>query len=52
MTAGGLKIPLGFLSGNHSDEYRQLKWQVYDSQIKNRIFKKIGIEPPKPKNDG
>jgi len=40
--AGGFEIPIGFLTGG-SDEYQNLKWQVYDMQIKQRLFAKIGI---------
>lgn len=43
-SAGGFKIPLGFLSGNHGETYQDLKWRVYDSQIKHKIFTKIGYE--------
>ena len=42
--AGGFEIPIGFLSGDYTEEYRELKWQVYDQQIKQKIFAKIGIE--------
>lgn len=43
--AGGFEIPLGFLSGDAAnEEYRQMKWQVYDSQIKQKLFNKIGVE--------
>jgi nanoRNase/pAp phosphatase (c-di-AMP/oligoRNAs hydrolase) len=42
--AGGFEIPIGFLSGENSDEYRQLKWQVYDHQIKQKLFAKIGVK--------
>ena len=41
--AGGFEIPVGFLTGG-SDEYQDLKWQVYDTQIKQRLFAKIGID--------
>lgn len=44
LTAGGFAIPIGFLSGRHGDEYEELKWQVYDAQIKQKIFTKIGME--------
>ncbi|MFN8459851.1 MAG: hypothetical protein U0401_35255 [Anaerolineae bacterium] len=27
--AGGFEIPIGFLFGSPSDQYRDLKWQVY-----------------------
>jgi len=43
--AGGFEIPVGFLSGDYTEEFRDLKWQVYDQQIKQKIFAKIGIEP-------
>jgi nanoRNase/pAp phosphatase (c-di-AMP/oligoRNAs hydrolase) len=41
--AGGFEIPIGFLAGDHSEEYNQIKWQVYDRQIKQRLFAKIGV---------
>ncbi len=41
--AGGFEIPVGFLTGG-SDEYQNLKWQVYDTQVKQRLFAKIGID--------
>jgi hypothetical protein len=34
---------VGFLSGNNSGEYQDLKWQVYDIQIKHGIFAKLGV---------
>lgn len=43
--AGGFRIPLGFLSGEHGATYRDLKWQVYDTQIKQKIFAKLGVKP-------
>jgi nanoRNase/pAp phosphatase (c-di-AMP/oligoRNAs hydrolase) len=45
MSAGAFEIPIGFLSGNYNEEYRNLKWQVYDLQMKQKIFAKTGIEP-------
>jgi nanoRNase/pAp phosphatase (c-di-AMP/oligoRNAs hydrolase) len=42
--AGGFEIPVGFLSGDNTEEYRKLKWEVYDRQIKQKIFAKIGVE--------
>ncbi len=45
ISAGGFTIPVGFLSGDGGHEYRQLKWKVYDQQIKEKIFTKIGFEP-------
>lgn len=48
MSAGGFEIPLGFLAGSSNEEYREIKWQVFDNQIKQRLFAKIGVED-KPK---
>jgi len=44
LTAAGFEIPIGFLAGGHKEEYLNLKWQVYDVQIKEKLFNKIGIE--------
>jgi nanoRNase/pAp phosphatase (c-di-AMP/oligoRNAs hydrolase) len=41
--AGAFEIPVGFLAGEADQEYRELKWQVFDSQIKQKIFDKIGF---------
>lgn len=43
-TAGGFQIPIDFLSGNGSDRYVDLKWQVYDAQVKRKILAKIEVE--------
>jgi nanoRNase/pAp phosphatase (c-di-AMP/oligoRNAs hydrolase) len=42
-TAGGFQIHTGFLSGG-SEQFRERKWQVYDEQIKRKLFSKIGVE--------
>ena len=42
--AGGFEIPVGFLAGEEAGRYGELKWKVYDTQIKQRLFEKIGIE--------
>lgn len=40
--AGGFEIPVGFLTGSSDDEhYNQLKWQVYQAQIKQKLAKVI-----------
>lgn len=44
LSAGGFQIPIGFLSGVSEDEYRQKKWQLFDAQIKQKIFTKIGLK--------
>ncbi|MEJ2550729.1 MAG: bifunctional oligoribonuclease/PAP phosphatase NrnA [Anaerolineales bacterium] len=42
--AGGFEIPVGFLSGDEQGKYGELKWKVYDAQVKQRLFQKLGIE--------
>jgi nanoRNase/pAp phosphatase (c-di-AMP/oligoRNAs hydrolase) len=40
--AGGFEIPLGFLCGfNDNAEYAKLKWEVFDKQIKQKLFKLV-----------
>jgi nanoRNase/pAp phosphatase (c-di-AMP/oligoRNAs hydrolase) len=40
--AGGFEIPLGFLCGfNDNAEYTKLKWEVFDKQIKQKLFKLV-----------
>jgi len=37
--AGGFEIPMGFLSGfNENDGYTQIKWDVFDVQIKQKLL--------------
>ena len=43
--AGGFEIPVGFLSNEATEVYEDLKWQVYDMQVKQKFFAKIGIKP-------
>ena len=44
LSAGGFQIPIGFLSGVKNEEYRQQKWALFDTQIKQKIFTKIGLK--------
>lgn len=44
-SAGGFSIPVGFLSGEYHQEYDELKWQVFNEQIKQKILTKIGVDP-------
>lgn len=37
------EIPIFFLAGTGSEDYNVLKWRVYDMQVKQRLFNKIGI---------
>ncbi len=41
--AGGFNIPVGFLAGDPCDDYAGLKWQVFDTQVKAKIFAKLGV---------
>ena len=41
--AGGFAIPVGFLAGAYGNEYEELKWKMFDSQVKQKIFNKIGV---------
>ncbi len=43
-TAGGFQISIEFLKGSGPDRYTDLKWQVYDAQVKNKILAKIEAE--------
>ncbi|MGG6297555.1 DHH family phosphoesterase [Leptolyngbya sp. AN02str] len=43
--AGGFEIPMGFLSGfNESSEYTRLKWEVFDTQIKQKLLRLVNPE--------
>jgi nanoRNase/pAp phosphatase (c-di-AMP/oligoRNAs hydrolase) len=46
MSAGGFEVPVGFLSGNPGDDYRELKWQAFDNQLKHKLYEKLGARPP------
>jgi nanoRNase/pAp phosphatase (c-di-AMP/oligoRNAs hydrolase) len=46
MSAAGFQVPLGFLSGNQGDELRDLKWEAYDRQVKQKVFARLGVESP------
>jgi nanoRNase/pAp phosphatase (c-di-AMP/oligoRNAs hydrolase) len=41
--AGGFAIPVGFLAGTYGNEYEELKWKMFDLQVKQKIFTKIGV---------
>lgn len=41
--AGGFSIPVGFLAGTYGNEYEELKWKMFDLQVKQKIFTKIGV---------
>lgn len=40
--AGGFEIPVGFLNGfNDNSEYTKLKWEVFDTQIKQKLMRLV-----------
>lgn len=40
--AGGFEIPIGFLGGsNENSEYAKLKWEVFDTQIKQKLLRLV-----------
>ena len=41
--AGGFAIPVGFLSNGANEDFQKLKWTTYDTQIKHKIYTKIGV---------
>src|SRR3990172_2624548 len=43
--AGGFSIPVGFLAGEPCENYAELKWQVFDAQVKTKIFARLGVKP-------
>ena len=43
--SGGFEIPIDFLAGQNGEEFETSKWQLYDQQIKNKLFAKIGVQP-------
>lgn len=51
VSAGGFHIPIGFLSGGNDEEFREQKWEVFDDQIKQKIFGKIGASPDGSKEE-
>ncbi|MFH7023910.1 MAG: bifunctional oligoribonuclease/PAP phosphatase NrnA [Heteroscytonema crispum UTEX LB 1556] len=41
-SAGGFEIPMGFLSGgNENSAYARMKWEVFDSQIKQKLLRLV-----------
>lgn len=52
VSAGGFEVPIGFLSGNQTDEYRDLKWNAYDAQVKHKILTRLGVEQERPSAGG
>jgi len=43
-SAGGFQVSVGFLAGGEDEQYRDHKWTVFDEQIKQKLFAKIGLK--------
>ncbi len=41
--AGAFAVSVGFLAGTYGNEYEELKWKMFDLQVKQKIFNKIGV---------
>ncbi|MEW5859367.1 MAG: bifunctional oligoribonuclease/PAP phosphatase NrnA [Cyanobacteriota bacterium] len=42
LSAGGFEIPMGFLGGfNENSEYAKMKWEVFDTQIKQKLLRLV-----------
>jgi nanoRNase/pAp phosphatase (c-di-AMP/oligoRNAs hydrolase) len=42
--AGGFEIPIRFLACGYDDEFMQLKWRLYDEQVKHKLWARMGVE--------
>lgn len=42
--AGAFEVPIRFLTGGVNEDFEKLKWQVFDLQVKQRLFAKIGVK--------
>ena len=42
--AGGFSIPIQFLNGEPNEEFAALKWRLFDTQVKSKIFNRIGVK--------
>jgi len=50
--AGGFEIPIGFLAGIAEErEQRDMKWSLYDRQIRQKLFYAAGLEEDSDKPD-
>jgi nanoRNase/pAp phosphatase (c-di-AMP/oligoRNAs hydrolase) len=41
--SGGFEIPVGFLAGSNDQTYMDLKWQLYDQQIRHKLWSRLGV---------
>jgi hypothetical protein len=43
-TGGGFQIRSIFLAGTNHADYADLKWQVFDTQVKHKLLAKLEVE--------
>jgi nanoRNase/pAp phosphatase (c-di-AMP/oligoRNAs hydrolase) len=43
-TGGGFQVPIDFLAGTNHADYADLKWQVFDAQVKHKLLAKLEVE--------
>lgn len=43
-TAGGFQVPIDFLAGTSRADYADLKWQMFDAQVKHKLLAKLEVE--------
>ena len=43
-SAGAFEIPIEFLAGDADSDFEEMKWQVYEAQVKRKLFDKLGVE--------
>jgi nanoRNase/pAp phosphatase (c-di-AMP/oligoRNAs hydrolase) len=48
--AGGFEVPIDFLAGfTENSEYAQMKWRLYDAQVKQKLWRLINPDQNYPK---
>jgi nanoRNase/pAp phosphatase (c-di-AMP/oligoRNAs hydrolase) len=48
--AGGFEVPIEFLAGfTENNEYAQMKWRLYDAQVKQKLWRLINPDQSYPK---
>lgn len=44
LSAGAFEIPIEFLAGENGPEFEEMKWQVYETQVRRKLYQKIGVD--------
>lgn len=43
--AGGFEIDVGFLAGDHDEQGAEMRWTLFDRQLRTKLFRAAGVEP-------